>query len=281
MGEARGGIGLGLAEPELSVQYVVAGGAASEIPGFFEVGDVLVGVDGTNVQGMRLREVSALIIGPEDSEVEITIVKALTRQRKVVVLRRRGAGKKQPTYTPQPATEPLPVAPSPKPQHPLPEPIALLPPTFHPPDGHAFPYAPFLTHTFSMECKTRGALIRYTTDASIPAPEPEPLGILYANGGIQLRRVRAPLIVHAIAMLQDSRSASGWRHSTLASATYSFEPSPPPSPSSSSSSSSSSHASTPPVFDSTPPIAAAAEPEHEPHECVTPPALLVPALKSY
>lgn len=36
--QGRGGIGLGLAEPELSVQYVVAGGAASEHAGFFEVG---------------------------------------------------------------------------------------------------------------------------------------------------------------------------------------------------------------------------------------------------
>jgi hypothetical protein len=36
--EGRGGIGLGLAEPELSVQYVVAGGAASDHKGFFEVG---------------------------------------------------------------------------------------------------------------------------------------------------------------------------------------------------------------------------------------------------
>jgi hypothetical protein len=35
--EGRGGIGLGLAEPELSVQYVVAGGAASDHAGFFEV----------------------------------------------------------------------------------------------------------------------------------------------------------------------------------------------------------------------------------------------------
>ena len=56
----RGGIGLGLAEPDMRIQYVIAGGSASEHPDFFEPGDALVAVDGRVVSGMRLREVSEL-----------------------------------------------------------------------------------------------------------------------------------------------------------------------------------------------------------------------------
>lgn len=50
----RGGIGLGLAEPELKVQYIVGGGPAADAK-CFDVGDRLVAVDGTDVEGMRLK----------------------------------------------------------------------------------------------------------------------------------------------------------------------------------------------------------------------------------
>ena len=53
-----GGIGLGLAEPDLRVVYIVAGGAAAHCRGFFDVGDCVVGVDNASVISLRLKEVS-------------------------------------------------------------------------------------------------------------------------------------------------------------------------------------------------------------------------------
>jgi len=54
----RGGVGLGLAEPDLRVVYIIAGGAASYSRAIVDVGDCVVGVNGNNVVGMRLKEVS-------------------------------------------------------------------------------------------------------------------------------------------------------------------------------------------------------------------------------
>ena len=58
MAAERGGIGLGLAEPDLRVVYIVAGGAAAHCRGFFDVGDCVVGVDNASVISLRLKEVS-------------------------------------------------------------------------------------------------------------------------------------------------------------------------------------------------------------------------------
>ena len=53
-----GGIGLGLAEPDLRVVYLVAGGAAAHCRGVFDVGDCVVGVDDASVVGLSLKKVS-------------------------------------------------------------------------------------------------------------------------------------------------------------------------------------------------------------------------------
>ena len=223
----RGGIGLGLAEPELSIQYIVNGGAASDHKGFFDVGDELVAVDGACVSGMRLKAVSELIIGDEGTDVEITIIKAITRERKSIVLTRRGAGKKMPPKKPAP--------PPPEPVRPA-KPIKVATPTFDPPDGHTFPHgASFLTHTVSIGCDTQSlhdVQIRYTLDGTLPAARP-PVGLLYGGGGI---RVREAVTITAVALVSDEASPGGWSASQVASASYSFEraapktPSPPCSP---------------------------------------------------
>ena len=54
----RAGIGLGIAEPDLRVVYIVPHGAADHCRGFFDVGDCVVGVDSASVVGLGLREVS-------------------------------------------------------------------------------------------------------------------------------------------------------------------------------------------------------------------------------
>ena len=222
----RGGIGLGLAEfPELSVQYVVAGGAASDHEGFFELGDTLISVDGTLVVGMRLKEASSLIIGDEGSEVEICIIKALTRERKFIVLTRRGAGKKAPPKLQATAPRATPLfVPPPE----LPKPISVANPTFEPAAGHMFPRgSPFLTHTIAMQCKTRGAQIRYTVDKTLPAALPTPWGLDYGGDGIQ---VQSAVTIKAIALVKDSASPSGWSTSEVMTAAFDFQPSPPSTP---------------------------------------------------
>ena len=227
-GPARGGIGLGLAEPDLRVQYIVAGGAASDHESFFGVGDELVSVDGTVVQGMRLREVSALIIGEEGTEVEIGIVKALTRERKSIILTRRGAGSKKPAVKkPDPlpppkrdpeTLKPLVLAPTTEKSR---TPILVALPTFEPADGHTFPYATTVTHAVSIRCHTPGAQVRYTLDGTLPGGHPAPSGLIYRGGGIQVRQA---VTVKAIALVQDG---DRWWESNIASASFTFQPPPP------------------------------------------------------
>ena len=201
----RGGIGLGLAEPDMRIQYVIAGGSASEHPDFFEPGDALVAVDGRVVSGMRLREVSELIIGEEGTEVEIRIMKAGKQESESIVLTRRGAGKKRPV--PKPAQSPRPAG-----EHtePLPQPIIVAPLIFQPEDGHAFTCdAATSEFTVRIHCSTPDVQIRYTTDNSVPAALPKPAGLIYGGGGIQLDAlVPRTWTINAIAAVRDRSPAA-------------------------------------------------------------------------
>ena len=168
----------------------------------------------------------ALIIGPEGTEVEITITKAISRETKSIVLTRRGAGKKAP-----PKKVPPPRAPSPEAARRMetPEPILVATPSFLPPAGHQFPRSTtFLTHTISIQCTTSKVQIRYTLDGCEPAVHPVPAGLVYGGGGIQ---VRGAVTVKAVAAVQDVSGPGGWSTSAVAVATYTFEPTPPPTPS--------------------------------------------------
>ena len=99
----------------------------------------------------------ALIIGPEGTEVQVTIIKGISRETKSIVLTRRGAGKKPPPKKTPPPPIPEPV-PHPAPRVETPEPMQVDTPSFQPPDGHLFPHATtFLTHTISIQCKTSKA----------------------------------------------------------------------------------------------------------------------------
>ena len=173
----------------------------------------------------------ALIIGPEGTEVQVTIIKGISRETKSIVLTRRGAGKKPPPKK-TPPTPPPPIpepVPHPAPRVETPEPMQVDTPSFQPPDGHLFPHATtFLTHTISIQCKTSKAQIRYTLDGSEPAVHPMPAGLIYGGGGIQ---VRSAVTVKAIAAVQDVHGQGGWNTSQVATAAYSFEPTPPPTPS--------------------------------------------------
>jgi hypothetical protein len=171
----------------------------------------------------------ALIIGPEGTEVQVTIIKGISRETKSIVLTRRGAGKKPPPKkTPPPPPPPIP-EPQAAPRVETPEPMHVATPSFQPPDGHLFPHATtFLTHTISIQCETSKAQIRYTLDGSEPAVHPVPAGLIYGGGGIQ---VRSAVTVKAIAAVQDVHGQGGWSTSRVAAAAYSFQPTPPPTPS--------------------------------------------------
>ena len=86
----RAGIGVTFSDKEQGLQVVdvVAGGAASDYPGFCEVGDVLVAVDGHGVLGKTIHEASEFVLGDEGTQVEVTVQKA-SGERKSVKLTRR------------------------------------------------------------------------------------------------------------------------------------------------------------------------------------------------
>eukprot|EP00286_Rhodomonas_abbreviata_P026615 CAMPEP_0181314228 /NCGR_PEP_ID=MMETSP1101-20121128/14696_1 /TAXON_ID=46948 /ORGANISM="Rhodomonas abbreviata, Strain Caron Lab Isolate" /LENGTH=216 /DNA_ID=CAMNT_0023421287 /DNA_START=215 /DNA_END=862 /DNA_ORIENTATION=+ len=211
----RGGIGLGLAEPELKVQYIVEGGPAAEAQAF-DVGDKLVAVDDTDVHLMRLKDVATLIVGEEGTQVAITVEKIITAERKTIILTRRGAGTK--------ASE-MPNPPPPEPERPASPPKAIFVenPTFDPPPGHQFPPSfGWTTYTVTIECATEEAEIRYSVDGSPPTRERP--GTMYAGGGIQ---VSGTMTIYATAMVYTD---SATYTSDAIRATYSIAD-PPPQPS--------------------------------------------------
>ncbi|EKX35425.1 hypothetical protein GUITHDRAFT_165989 [Guillardia theta CCMP2712] len=83
-----GNVGIGLRlDSKLQVQEIVAGGPCAAC-GVIGVGDVLVTVDGRDVQGKKVQEISHLIVGPQGSEVEIVVLKVKTGIRVPVKLLR-------------------------------------------------------------------------------------------------------------------------------------------------------------------------------------------------